>query len=566
MSTRVEYNGITFESVLTEMIDQRAVRDSTGVDPIYVETTIVFQSYIVAGYGSVAIGHGALDLPTGILEAQQRLAQPRRRFRMWIGDDLVFDIAPSAERPGMRQVVAGPGTLMDVNHGPTLEVRVGEVVDDQSLKVRVTVKFATLRADRPGATYHGISKLRYWISEQIDREWLTTRTYTGRVRVDSMDRSPHLLLRNVLTLPPLQAGFQRQSISINESPNGLEAEFTVQDREVHMAAPRPAVQWEGSHTIRSAGAEGAVAVSDCNVSLSGAKYVTKRALFNLACRIVDQRISLLERFRQQPRRTFIEVLDFRDQFTGNRVEVAARIKHIDNGPTLFNTLSTDLAKPVVLPAYDRDRSWARSPTATLSGIVRQALQDCLHPAIGFPVSPVYGQQYQTPQGAANEQAPRNYYDEPALPWLQQPDYSIEQYEAPYLEWRSKQRFLMKTGRTISPNQEAYLAHQTHGKFVVGYYMIQAQRLEKWPVMPDPESLEGFGDHELIPETPQRSKDGLSTLYAVRARFSVAWKKADGSPANSYVGLPIGRDARRDQPVYKIPATMFADQGAPGSPL
>jgi hypothetical protein len=436
----------------------------------------------------------------------------------------------------------------------------------------------------------GIVNLRWWISEQQDLEWLTTRTYTGSFRVASHAFNPHYTLRNHLVLPPLAPGFQRQRIAVSERPDGITMDFAVTDKEIPSAPPYPAIQWKGRHTI-SAVKQGHLARSNCSIALTGAKYTDHRVLFNLAMRIVDQRIDLIARIRQallpsgsedreEINGAFLEDLRFSDEFTGNRVEVSATIRHSAAARNLLGLMDTDLGKPINLTIpgtyfYSREISQPMVQSATLVGIFRGALQDGCHPAVGSLAYLSSGNRMAGGNHIVgnNEQEGDLTLEEP----LNRGDsYVAERYQSePYLYSDQSSTYDRDSGKHVLPiaNTNGAVA----GKVIqftrarqYRYVEYRAGRLNSWPDIPKPQDFDGhtiIGEPFIAPRTPKRSADGISTLYEVDAQYDFLVDDPDALP------VQVGRDLTRGSAytpggdnVEEIPGSAWIDPGTPESPL
>ena len=85
---------------------------------------------------------------------------------------------------------------------------------------------------------------RCWTEETIDSNFYVTRTFTGKLRISSVERSVHFW-RNMY-YPPLEDGFKRESVRFSESENGLELSYVVTDKQTRISPPYPATAFSGT--------------------------------------------------------------------------------------------------------------------------------------------------------------------------------------------------------------------------------------------------------------------------------------------------------------------------------
>ncbi len=231
--TTIRYNGVEIKSVLTESIDQEVVKDSTGVDPIYVRVRVAVRGIVHLSQNANLMGLKVPgDLATGVNSVIDDLLQPRRPFSMLINGLPMFDVVPGMVRPGLSAAQA-PLNRTDCNHGPITTVRFLEVVSGNTMRIEFTCTMHLPYCDQTGQSPGGIISFRFWIAEDIDcTTWTTRRIYSGRVRVAHMGINVLTAFRNNIRFPPLQRSFVRKAISLHQSPNGLEMDFTVVDQEM----------------------------------------------------------------------------------------------------------------------------------------------------------------------------------------------------------------------------------------------------------------------------------------------------------------------------------------------
>ena len=134
---------------------------------------------------------------------------------------------------------------------------------------------------------------RWSISESMDDEYFTTRTIHGNMRVATV-AVPADAYRNLI-VPTLETGFKRERLDYNIAANGLDIDYIVTDKQVHTAAPWPAVKLDVRHSEGTA--QGAKFESEVHVNLKGHPGASKVAMLGLASRIIEDRLG---KFKNMP--------------------------------------------------------------------------------------------------------------------------------------------------------------------------------------------------------------------------------------------------------------------------
>ena len=349
--TTVHYNGVNIYDCLTDGVDQEILYDKTGVDPIGIKIQVSVVGYVHLNANAEFGIAGSGDIVTTMKQVQTLLLTPRRNFTMSIGDQTWLACAPyNVERCTVAPagVKGSPSncSLWDIENGPHPRLQVLGIIGQHSIKVRFTINYTRPICDDPYAAviFKGLLHLRFWIVDDIDcKDWMVTRTYQGRMRfygnpplADNVATHPNLLAR-AFAIPPLQWGFQRRSISINQDPSGLEAEFRVVDQEVWAVAPAPATDWEGHFEV-TIPYGGVACESECRVTVRGGKMTPKWSLLRLAMQILDAKL----RLTNSPQQYIPMVMSFSEPLNANEVTGYAKIKHVQE---------TNLAAPVLLNVF-----------------------------------------------------------------------------------------------------------------------------------------------------------------------------------------------------------------------
>lgn len=576
-ATNIVYNGVPIANVLTEGIDHQVVFDSSNVNPIAVRVT-------VSGTGlihrvspgipkTIGVGVGA-DLAAGFNMIIDQLMQPGRAFAMYVGDTALFDVVPGHVRPGLPNPNAGDGLPIrrtDVNHGPIPSIHVLEIISANTMKIQFRIVMHLPYTDRDGYKLGGAVSFRWWIVEDIDyRDATTTRTYQGTLRVRHVGHNVLTEIRNNFVFPPLVSGFQRQRISLNQKPNGLELDFTVTDKEVWAAAPSPATRWEGYQTQFTA--EKLLLVSEVSVTVWGDKKTPKNDLLVLCRKILDTKLHRLDMSAQG--QTFLRSLRIRDSFTENKIEASASVNMIPSNKIIWNLEKGNFGQPLNVgfpsspsefPTYNKELARTVSPTACIKGLFLAALQDPLHVTDAFRYPEVVEDARQVVFGALDcgESAPT----EPEIPAETDRKVSSEHLDSAYTVYcltsetdKNWGTIALPVGKSSSGEDTAAILklHQPTANLRV---RMEAERINQWPTLPSPQEYSKLGCQFTPLRTPITGSSTLSgdyrkTLYHVSAELHFGQNKeaTGGIPA----GLLPYRVAGQDN-VYVIPSSVFSDK-------
>jgi hypothetical protein len=426
--TTIQYNGILLRYVLSEGWSFETVFDSTGVDPIGVKTTInctcelhtsdqTLHGANVNQQGGVGNGLGP-----GLKDVVDMLLVPRRSFKLWIGNEVVFDILPGEVEGCTFQTTATDDQKMDIALGPRCGVQVLNIAGMSSAKCRLRFEFTTPL--KCSGDIGDILNLRYWMAEDVDcKTWMTSRKYVGRFRMKrhttDAAKNPFMIAR-ALTLPPIQRGFHRKSIGWSESQNGLEFDFTIIDQEVWAVAPSPATDWEGTYSLTVP--PGAVCTEQelsfrlwTNKSNDPMFVGTEKSqLFQLAEQIIEKKLNWRKlNVMNSAENGSIYVLSsvWQEDLKEPQVSVSVRIRNTNPLTWLMNlhqqggsfTLGHPLPpavgirlppSPIPTILYDKSVSYQPAgPTSTVAGLCIAALQNpcCTDQLSDKPTPDVYRQ-------------------------------------------------------------------------------------------------------------------------------------------------------------------------------
>lgn len=289
----------------THGVTQEAVFDDSGTDMLYYKITVRVTGLVHGETGWTK--YQKRQVPYSVSTAAEETRGLRAsldnrqtfRMRMGVTDDtnansgkeLVYaEPWPDSENPPV-----GGMLHWDCNDGPRCEVFSVEHVSGNSVfKVSATFTVCVVECDPastgdPGTAKNnrtGILSNRWSSSDDIDANYLTTRTYSGRLKVASSKINPHLL-RSVV-VPPLLHGLRRDRMSFTVSVDGKTLDWTITDREVVTATPYPARTWDISHTVDTDTAM--LSMCSCTVRLTGDRTSNPRQLIAIAFFVIREKL------------------------------------------------------------------------------------------------------------------------------------------------------------------------------------------------------------------------------------------------------------------------------------
>lgn len=555
--TTITYNGVIIQDVLTQEISQTIEYDSAGgVDPIYLKTVVTahITFHLVTGAG-LGLDVGG-NLAGGVASALKLLVVPRRRFTMEIGGNTLFDVQASVTAPSLGvAIVPGPDT--DMNNGPKPTLKIDTIAGTQVARGTFTVEMAIPLIVDPSnrqATIDGVSNLRFWMTDEMDVNWFTTRTYSGRIRVANKTIIP--MAKRNLVLPPLQDGFRRKSQTFTEDPNGLEMTFAIVDEEVYRSAPQPATTWRGNHRISTPYAGGAIAESELSVTLEGPHNVPQTKLIQLAVAIMDQKLNFFQTVKNKSDKSNILLNAAVDApLHENKVTLVTRIKHVGEegtGLDLINEVGPTFGQD--LPASVNGEPYApwlstRLEGAT-AGLLGMFLSQVQLPENHAAMPKTTSSQAPRENPGAGTGPPRT--EAFTLPLgTTEDEFSDEHKEAAYLTYRTSSRIIIDRGtvrlpRSSSgsiPNKNA-IVNLFPGK-AERIITIEASRNGEEPDMPLPKDkfTDSNGIEHVLsnwhvdPAVSLLGSDGISTLFKVEARYMYELSRA---PDPEIDGLPVAK--------------------------
>jgi len=235
MSTQtVTYNGFTVGFVSVSYTGQ-AVYDST--DRTQKNMRMVFHVSGLIHSSSVD------DFKVQLDDFRERLSQSRKQF-IW-----KLDAASTTVFFNISGTGAG-GTLIDRNFGPKIRnISVEAIVGGLSARVSFDIE-AVINCE----TTNLLEEFWWEFSYNYDQNFTCERRIRGRYRLSSPGDSPNTFFPNHEFWPKIPRSFYRESIEHQVSPDGLQIDWSIIDRQVWRTLPKPLTDGSASFTIEQQGA------------------------------------------------------------------------------------------------------------------------------------------------------------------------------------------------------------------------------------------------------------------------------------------------------------------------
>lgn len=303
--TYVQYGSLLLFNCLTLPggFQQTAVMDDSNTDLLYYRFTIGVVGWITnINQTNAVIGSQPF---TATSAGANRVGMsytiaPRQHFEYHTGAQV--NGFGNVLTPGVPVIVCDPIffqgqigsslTNLDLNNGPKCtHFNVTQVTSDNLFRVEAEFEICMLMCDQFGQASNssGILNNRWTMTDVFDRDRMTTRTISGKLRLATSVINPNAF-RNVV-IPSLQPGMTRESVEMSVTPDALNLMYSITDKEIAYSAPAPATSWTFEHT-ESATREGALSkYGEVRVSLSGDRYVDHKKLIALAVSIAEAKLT-----------------------------------------------------------------------------------------------------------------------------------------------------------------------------------------------------------------------------------------------------------------------------------
>lgn len=377
--TVISYNGVTITNCHTTSFDQEPVYDQSGTDLMFFRFRIRV-SGLVHGHNYSAPAPNMQAGSTGgtaannMISIRHRLGTPRAQFRMSVGVGSSETVLLECTAFENESQANSSVSRKDLDNGPRCNlVSIGKITGNEIFNVTCEFQIAMLQCDPSGdasSCIRGVLSNRWTQTDEIDRDFNTTRTFAGRLRVASARLNPHAFRDYVV--PPLASGMQRQSMNFTATADGLHLDYQIVDRETHFAAPAPATYWQINHTETTG--TGIKWYSEVTVRMAGDRDVDKKRLIGIGVQIVFSLVGSANLDPVQNRGGIVESLVITDNIGNedNSIVVMARVTRVTEAIIKAQVKGESLGKPIDAQAfaatvanYDRNLNRGNRPGEVL---------------------------------------------------------------------------------------------------------------------------------------------------------------------------------------------------------
>jgi hypothetical protein len=392
MATHVRYNGVTLHNVMTREFVQETIYDGSNTDQIGVRFSMRFEGVIhlqTVFDDSVplpwtAVQTQAYSSSTAVWQPNEytstaklfehvrgKLSAPRGALEVLVDNETLLLCVPA-----LPQVLQNPNR--DISNGPHPQtVQLQQIAGRNLFRVSFAISCEKLECQNNNQPLPFILNNRWSVSEALDSNFFTTRTISGTMRLSvgglawvgeasggkkSIQGITPEVFRPVV-VPPLEKGFRREQFEFSVSKDGLSADYTVLDRQVHHSAPWPATDMSVQHDEQSN--NGITWFSSVDIELRGPPHVSKYLLISRLIDIADNKLSIRTGSHLDIDKNNAYILQDAviSDFIGadNKVRGRFRIQRSatlgkDGKPTtdpteiILGTIADRLGKPLSLPA------------------------------------------------------------------------------------------------------------------------------------------------------------------------------------------------------------------------
>lgn len=311
---RVEYNNVTIYNAQTTSWDETVEYDSSGMNMIGNKISLSFEGCVypddfnkskMKGIPHVDPHIKTDNLGYKLANILRQLSMPRGRLKVY--DDRNDEVVFFEALPLYEESVEGEAPThkytetekrnVDINGGPKPHsISVSNIVGKFAM-INISIEVTKIRclggetgAQGDLSKYSPVDGFvvsnRVTTDESLDANFYITRTYNGKLRISSTEKSVHFYRH--LFYPPLEDGFRRESVRFSESEDGLMLTYSVTDKQARCSAPYPATAFSGNvdYSIQNS----ATMSLSVNLSMIGAPYTPKTALVSRAVQAVNAKI------------------------------------------------------------------------------------------------------------------------------------------------------------------------------------------------------------------------------------------------------------------------------------
>lgn len=530
--TTVEYGGETIYGVLTLGCHQSIVRDSSNTDLMYHLFDLRFQGLMHTGSNTSIVGFSNQQtvLADGYKALRRKMMRDRQEFTWSIAGAVALKARP---HPG------GQTSLLDVDvqSGPKPQAFVVKGVRAGStLEVEFSIQVAVIDCTQLDNS-SGVLSNRWATIDHIDENWYTTRTVQGELVLVSPRvhvTGPHFFRQWVF--PPLPNGFKRTKMDFTATPDGKKLLYTIEDRQVSNAPPKPATSWHGTHSVVSRNDQGGIGTTvEIQLTLVGPEGTDiKRGLFAAAAQVARDRIM----FETAASAAILQEMRLIDVIEESRNEVQLSLRLFKPGSLISDLSVADLqtiGKPINVAGYNRFQCQIPKVygTSTPVGVLAAHLQSGCGENHRFSDagSPV-GEGGSAGDNPAQSGVVVNTYEGIGEFNEESGPYKASHLEAPYSFYRIEGTYDTDHGRCVLPiaktddddEEDTVVVARTHKPVCYWKVKVAGERVGRPPELPMAKDFEDGGikykilRSKVFPPPPEISADGEKPRHQAQVEY------------------------------------------------
>lgn len=291
--TQIRYNGVEIRHCHTRNFRQEAVFDPADNNLSHYRYTVrvsgLLDGTTTSSHFQSAGAFTQTGEPSGTYRALRvALGTPRGSFEMRTGvvpGTSSGVVILQAEPYGQNSPLQDP--TLDVFNGPKCRVvELVHIAANQCFRVECEFEVNLRECTETNAKSPGVLWNVWDVSDDVDQNLWTTRTYTGVLRTVSGTLNANSF--RGLVVPHLQPGLRREAMNFAVSKDGLTLAYTIVDREVMYQPPRPARNWYFKHTESTK--DGLQMDTHISVMMEGDRNTPRRNLIELCMAFASQKI------------------------------------------------------------------------------------------------------------------------------------------------------------------------------------------------------------------------------------------------------------------------------------
>ncbi len=254
--TYVTYGEVVIRNCHTQSITQVPVMDASGTDLVCWKFTVKV-SGIVHGNASwcqwVTPTAGATAGGVGAMVGTRVGLPPRQEFAMTVGWGLNPERGSIILQASPIRVIPPSLTNKDVKNGPSCtEFVVTKISGGDIFHVNATFEIHKVEcpadvgegipAGQAESNTAGVLSHRWTCTDTLDQNRRLVRQYSGTLVVASNVYNPNMF--RYLAVPPLQPRMRRDNMQFVVTEDGLQLRYTFTDSQIAQSPPHPCSHWE----------------------------------------------------------------------------------------------------------------------------------------------------------------------------------------------------------------------------------------------------------------------------------------------------------------------------------